>query len=880
MDVSLFNEGLQLPGTYNVTITVNGDTVDSNVAVPFHLAGDNGKRSLHPCLTTAQLTRYGVDISGYPALSADAQCADPEAIPQATADFDFNRQQLSLVFPPQAMLPVLKGIAPESLWDDGIPALILGWDASTQHSEYRGGGSYRSDANYVRLQPGLNLGPWRLRNASTWQKSSSRPGEWQSAYTYAERGINRLKSRLTLGESYTTGNVFDSVPFRGVMLASDENMVPYDQREYAPVVRGIARTQARVEVKQNGYTLTSTTVPAGPFEINDLPSVGSNGDLQVTVVESDGSRQDFTVPYTVPAVVLRRGYLKYSIAGGQYRSSQDNVKTAPVMSAELAYGLPWDLTAYGGVQTAEHYQAGAAGLGIMLGAWGAMSVDITQARSQRYAETWQSGQRWRLRYSKTLESGTSLNLSSEEYATEGYGGLTETLDTWCDDDNGCGRYHGYRSLRQKNRTSVYLSQSLGRMGYLSLNGSRQTYHNDRSGNSSWGAGYSTSLWGRAYLSLNWSRNQSTDRHGKTTDDTLTSLYLSLPLSGWSSSNPVYATYQMNSQSHGDASHELGMYGDTLDRRLHWDVRERYRDGAGDDKTSSALYLDYRGAYGEITGNYNYSRHQKLSGGGLKGQLVVSADGVTSGQPSGDTMALVEAPGVSGAPVGGWPGVRTDFRGYTTLGYLTPYQKNDIGIDPSTLPADAAVSQTSVSVVPTKGAVVKAAFRTSVGKRLLLTLTGGDGKPVPFGAVAAVEGRENSTGITGDGGRVYLTGVPEDGQVIEELIHMAKDFQSAMARDDALGLNPDENAFYDALAENESAVRELGDKVLKKLAIEVTLKLRQSTTVDWQVRESVRARLRILVRQTLRRYKYPPDKTPEAVELILKQAEVISNHWTM
>ncbi|WP_135726105.1 type I restriction endonuclease subunit R, partial [Klebsiella pneumoniae] len=120
---------------------------------------------------------------------------------------------------------------------------------------------------------------------------------------------------------------------------------------------------------------------------------------------------------------------------------------------------------------------------------------------------------------------------------------------------------------------------------------------------------------------------------------------------------------------------------------------------------------------------------------------------------------------------------------------------------------------------------------------------------------------------------------ETAQVIEELIQMAKAFQEAMARDDALGLTPDEIAFYDALAENESAVRELGDDTLRKLAIEVTLKLRQSTTVDWQVRESVRARLRILVRQTLRKYKYPPDKTPGAVELILKQAEVVSNSWT-
>ena len=121
---------------------------------------------------------------------------------------------------------------------------------------------------------------------------------------------------------------------------------------------------------------------------------------------------------------------------------------------------------------------------------------------------------------------------------------------------------------------------------------------------------------------------------------------------------------------------------------------------------------------------------------------------------------------------------------------------------------------------------------------------------------------------------------ETAQVIEELIQMAKEFQEAMARDEALGLSPDEIAFYDALTENESAVRELGDDILKKLAIEVTLKLRQSTTVDWQVRESVRARLRILVRQTLRKYKYPPDKTPYAVELILKQAEVVSNSWTV
>ena len=128
-------------------------------------------------------------------------------------------------------------------------------------------------------------------------------------------------------------------------------------------------------------------------------------------------------------------------------------------------------------------------------------------------------------------------------------------------------------------------------------------------------------------------------------------------------------------------------------------------------------------------------------------------------------------------------------------------------------------------------------------------------------------------------RKYHNRAIETAQVIEELIRMAKDFQAALEREAALGLGQDEIAFYDALANNESAVRELGDEVLKKIAVEITEKLRASTTVDWQVRESVRAKLRILVRRCLQRWKYPPDRQEDAVELVLKQAEELSNSWT-
>ena len=119
---------------------------------------------------------------------------------------------------------------------------------------------------------------------------------------------------------------------------------------------------------------------------------------------------------------------------------------------------------------------------------------------------------------------------------------------------------------------------------------------------------------------------------------------------------------------------------------------------------------------------------------------------------------------------------------------------------------------------------------------------------------------------------------ETAQVIEELIEMAKKFAAASQRGDALGLNDDELAFYDALANNEASVRELGDQILAKIAHELTAKLRANVSVDWSSRESVRARLRILVRQILRKYKYPPDHAEEAAQLILNQAETLCEAW--
>ena len=116
---------------------------------------------------------------------------------------------------------------------------------------------------------------------------------------------------------------------------------------------------------------------------------------------------------------------------------------------------------------------------------------------------------------------------------------------------------------------------------------------------------------------------------------------------------------------------------------------------------------------------------------------------------------------------------------------------------------------------------------------------------------------------------------EAAQVMEELVQMARDFREAAGRGEELGLTEDEVRFYDALANNESAVRELTDETLKKIAHELAENLRENLTVDWSQRDSVQAKLRLMVKRILRKYKYPPDQQDAAVELVLQQAKALA-----
>ncbi|WON76402.1 fimbria/pilus outer membrane usher protein [Serratia sp. UGAL515B_01] len=762
VDLSLLSEGGQLPGIYTVDILVNGEKRDTREMYFKQARGNDNQVSLQPCISTKLLSSYRIKTDDYPDLNhstgqgeADSACADLSAIPNANATFDFNNQQLYLSIPQIALYSESHGLAPVEQWDDGIPALLLNYRANTNRVELHNLGQSNT-SSYLQLNPGINIGSWRLRNQVNWQRLSNGSSQWQNLYTYAERGFYKSKNKLTLGDKTTPDNIFDSLPFRGVMLGSDDSMVPADQRDYGPVIQGIARTLARVEVRQNGFVIYNATVAPGPFSLTDINSYDFGGNLQVTVWETDGKPQVFSVPYQKPAIALRQGYLKYNVMLGRYRSSQAAEAKEKIVQATMMYGLPWDLTAYGGGQFAQGYAALASGLGMSLGLMGALSIDVMQTRAEVSDRNRETGRIWRLRYNKMiLSSNTSLSASYNTYTNKGVASFNEFMNQKNNLLNIAGK-----TKAKKSMTALTLSQPLSKYGYFNFSMLKNNYYN-AAHDSSISAGYSFNFF-RANVSLNFSLNKSIRENNITQTDKLSSLWVSIPLGNWLKT-PANMTLQ-TSLSDNRRSTILGLNGQAVDHQLYWDMRQSVTQNRESKSTNTdrSLFMTWYGGYGQVSGNYQYSAEMRQAGAEIDGSLIAHRHGFTFGQPLGETVALIEAPGATNVPVGNWPGIKTDFRGYAAVSYLNPYQDNILTLNPAFLSDETEVLVSDVSVVPTEGAIVSAKFVTRTGGRGLIQLKQTNGAVVPFGALAQLESEIVTSSIVGEDGQLYISGLSAKG----------------------------------------------------------------------------------------------------------------------
>ncbi|WP_134588533.1 fimbria/pilus outer membrane usher protein, partial [Pseudomonas aeruginosa] len=518
------------------------------------------------------------------------------------------------------------------------------------------------------------------------------------------------------------GDAFESVRMRGVQLQSDIGMLPDNEIIYTPVVRGIAETNATVEVSQNGFVIYSTNVPPGAFEITDIYPSGSNGDLEVKIIEADGRQRSFKQSYSYLPVMTRKGNLRYGLAAGEYHN--DGQPSVNLLQGSAVYGLSDRVTGFGGLLAAEKYNATNLGLGFNT-PLGGFSADVTHSQSRTRRGGRNQGQSLRLLYSKTINATeTSFTVVGYRYSTEGYRTLSQHIDDMSEESY----LYGSSSSRQKSRIDLTVNQTLFRRSSLYLTAGETTYWNRPGSSRRVQFGFSSGI-KRASYSLAVSRTQETGSFGRS--DTQFTASVSIPLGGSARSSQVYANAV--SSQHGDSSLNTGISG-YLDEAnaFNYSAQANYSKDGGN---SGSVGLGWDTSKAKLSANYSQGRDNKQINLGASGSVVVHSGGVTFGQPVGETFGLVEVPEVGGVGLDGYSSVRTDGRGYAVLPYMQPYRYNWVNLDTNTLGSDTEISDSTQMAVPTRGAVIAKRFSAESGRRVQFDLSMDSGGKIPFGAQA-------------------------------------------------------------------------------------------------------------------------------------------------
>lgn len=736
---NFINDNGLLPGTYLTTIMWDRDVVDKR-ELSWVLSDD--KQRLLPELTKADLRELGVKVDAVPDMKDLDDATKIQDISRfienARYDYDQDNQTLRLVIPQIYRDQAVAGAINPKFWDDGAPVAWTSYQfsGSQQHDSFG-----KTSSSWLGLESGINLGVWRLRNNSTWSDNTG----WEAIASTLQRDIKTLKSQLEFGQTYTNGELFDSVQMTGVKLETDTSMLPSSQQGFAPVVRGIANSDAKVTIQQNGYTIYQSNVSPGPFEIHDLSQVTSGADLEVTVEEADGSKHSFIQASASVPVLQREGAFKYSLAAGRYRGNGGEDEP-PFVQGTAIYGLPYGVTAYSGVLGASRYHAMLAGIGADLGRAGSASMDVTAARTTfDDGRDDATGLSWRAQYSKDIPAtDTTVTLASYRYSTSGFYTFQEAIDQR-DSQIDDGIYTYRRTNTRRSRLQINLSQRLGAWGSAYMNTYQQDYWDLPGTERSVGAGFSSS-----WRDISWSVSYSLTRTPDADSDCQVAFSVNIPFSHFLPHS--WATYSVNSASGGYVSHQAGIGGTALENNnLSYNLQQSWT--GNNTGYGASLSGRYRGASGEAGLGYSYSGNNQRWNYSAQGSVVAHEHGITLGQPVRDAFAVVHIPDGSDVSIQNGRGIKTDSFGNAIVPTLTAYRHNVISVNTQGRD-DLDIEAASVDVVPTKGAAVPVNFDARVGRRGLITLIY-LGKPVPFGAIVTLD---SATAIVGDDGEVWLTGL--------------------------------------------------------------------------------------------------------------------------
>ncbi len=764
IDLSQFaRSGFILPGTYSMVVQINGQPI-AEQPVAFY-PPDNDPKGSQACLSHSLVEQLGLKVSEADKLAwwKGGECLDIQSLPGMDVQGDLASSTLSINLPQAYLEYSAINWDPPSRWDEGVPGLLIDYSLTAQSNYQRNDGNRKNLSGNDTV--GANAGAWRLR--ADWQgrvesgrQEAAGPQKLEWSRYYAYRAIPALRARLLVGENYLYSDLFDSFRFTGAALNSDESQLPPNLRGYAPEVVGVAKTNAKVIISQQGRVLYETLVAAGPFRIQDLQDAVT-GKLDVRIEEQDGVVNSFQIDTAGVPYLTRPGQVRYKLAAGRPSNLQYGADGDFFGTGEFSWGISNGWSLFGGGMTDNNYRAVSVGAGRDLLAFGAVSLDVTQSRAHVWNETL-SGKSYRLQYSKNFEEYDSqVTFAGYRFSEKNFLSMSEYLDArhyglngelggrgdYRDSSEGWKPIGGSKALYTVTVNKQF--RDLGATVYASYH--KQTYW-DRPDTQRWNLSLSRYFNVGTVKNMNLSLNMYRTQEYNYNDNGM-ALTVSLP-------------FGRTGTLSADANRAAGKntfatrYSDRIDERNSYQLSASNAYGSG--------YLSHMGDQADIdisasTQEGGYSSLGVSARGG--GTLTAHGAALHRTTSTGGTRLMIDTGGVPDVPVRGYGSpTRSNVFGKAVISDISSYQRTVASVDLERLPSNVEATESVTQLTLTEGAIGYRALDVIAGEKAMAILRLPDGSSPPFGATVK-NMKQQDTGIVNDSGSVYLSGLRAGEQMV-------------------------------------------------------------------------------------------------------------------
>lgn len=645
-----------------------------------------------------------------------------------------------------------------NLWDSGVNTIFASYQLN--HYQTKNDDNFTTEKNgFLGLNTGTNIGRWHFRHngAFKWSNNSSQD-TYQAFSTYLKTDLPSLRSQMTLGDFYSDSLLFDGVAMRGLQINSDDRMLPASIRNYAPVIRGIANSNANVSIYQNNNLIFNTTVPPGEFELKNIRNIYGSGDLQVVITEADGTKRSSTIAYNGNNQLLRPKHSRYHLSLGRVRYDNTHLYDDKALQATWQYGINNHWTLNTGTILSENYQSFLLGsvLNTPIGSFGLNAI----SSKSDFIDKNQTGHRIRLQYNRFFED-TKTGINAYIQRQRKYYSLGEVASF-----NHLPTTKNATQKKDSTRWQISANQNFGKKwGSLYAFYSR-THQQDEPIVTQWQVGYNNHIKRLNYGFFASQNKSETDNRW----DKQYMVSLSLPLDA-----------EMKHQLHGHYSYDDNATGDSNNLshisltgsfnklpNLSYGISANHNENAK--STTWSANTSYNASFANLNASYSDTSNSKQFSVGATGSMVAHQYGMLFANTLGDTFGIVHVPNGYGAKIASNDNLTLNTKGYVIAPNLSPYQMNDIHIDPKGLPFDIQLDNTSQQIAPRADSSVLINFKSRISRTALFDIKLSDGSYPAIGA-NIFDDNEQHIGFITQGGRALLQNLSDKGKLT---IHWGQD----------------------------------------------------------------------------------------------------------